>query len=68
LEAAAQTDAAPGLGEGLGLLAGVPFGIKDMENASGLPTMRGPGGTLTRRQPGRMTRAMPKGLLMGRES
>jgi aspartyl-tRNA(Asn)/glutamyl-tRNA(Gln) amidotransferase subunit A len=41
LAAADLTDAARRSGEDLGPLAGVPFGVKDLEDCIGLPTTRG---------------------------
>jgi aspartyl-tRNA(Asn)/glutamyl-tRNA(Gln) amidotransferase subunit A len=41
LEAADRVDAARRAGEPLGPLAGVPFGVKDLEDCAGMPTTRG---------------------------
>ena len=39
--AAVDVDARVARGEGLGRLAGVPFGVKDLEDCAGMPTSRG---------------------------
>jgi aspartyl-tRNA(Asn)/glutamyl-tRNA(Gln) amidotransferase subunit A len=39
--AAAEVDARIGRGEAVGRLAGVPFGVKDLEDCAGMPTSRG---------------------------
>ncbi|HVN50352.1 MAG TPA: amidase family protein [Acidimicrobiales bacterium] len=39
--AAADVDAARARGEALGPLAGVPFGVKDLEDCAGMPTSQG---------------------------
>ena len=41
LAAADRVDAARRAGDELGPLAGVPFGVKDLEDAAGMPTRRG---------------------------
>lgn len=41
LRAAAEVDARRAAGEALGPLAGVPFGVKDLEDCAGMPTRRG---------------------------
>jgi hypothetical protein len=41
LAAADRVDAARRAGEELGPLAGVPFGVKDLEDCAGMPTTRG---------------------------
>ena len=41
LEAADRVDAARRAGEELGPLAGVPFGVKDLEDCAGMPPTRG---------------------------
>ena len=41
LAAADEVDRARGAGEPLGPLAGVPFGVKDLEDCAGMPTTRG---------------------------
>jgi aspartyl-tRNA(Asn)/glutamyl-tRNA(Gln) amidotransferase subunit A len=41
LRAADRVDAARAAGEPLGPLAGVPFGVKDLEDCAGMPTTRG---------------------------
>ena len=41
LAAAAEVDRARQAGEPLGPLAGVPFGVKDLEDCAGMPTTRG---------------------------
>ncbi len=41
LAAADDVDRARGAGEPLGPLAGVPFGVKDLEDCAGMPTTRG---------------------------
>jgi aspartyl-tRNA(Asn)/glutamyl-tRNA(Gln) amidotransferase subunit A len=41
LESAAEVDRSVARGEPLGPLAGVPFGVKDLEDAAGMPTVKG---------------------------
>ena len=41
LESAAEVDRSVASGEPLGPLAGVPFGVKDLEDAVGMPTVKG---------------------------
>lgn len=41
LAAADRVDAARARGDDLGALAGVPFGVKDLEHCAGMPTTRG---------------------------